>query len=481
MGEKVHKPPQSILRLLQRVNQVRKKLLWICLIIPLVLSPLYVNLIGVAAAPETHDIAVISVTPYPTTVGLGQLANVTVIIKNQGTENETFSVTAYYNNTTIETQNVANQAPNTNKTLTFVWNTTGITTGTYSINATASIVSGEIDKADNTLISPTKVKVVSPYITVLPRNTVVLTSTLGQNYTISIYTNYNGSDIWGYEFELTYNPLVLYGVKVVNGDLITEEGDLLFSEGDFNNTVGKLSLPGAAAINMSTIPYTKLASTGPGVLANVTFTIVGLGESPIIFGSKTRLMRTDGTNIIDYFDDLDPDPTRGKFLHGSFRNVLEAIHDVVVIGIDPYPQSVEKGELVTINVTIRNKGTAAESVSVKVYYGYDPVTGPLYPIGSPKILNVESASNKTISFSWNTTEASVGTHPITAIAELPEGITDINPDDNTLKIDDAVEVKLRESPPLPILEIFAIAAVIVVIMIVVYNLKQRKRKKPAFD
>ena len=121
---------------------MRKKLLWICLIIPLILSLPSVNMIGVAAAQETHDIAVIGVTPYPTMVGLGELVNVTVIIENQGTENETFSVTVYYDNTTIETQNVTDQTPNTNTTLTFTWNTTGITAGTYSINATASIVFG---------------------------------------------------------------------------------------------------------------------------------------------------------------------------------------------------------------------------------------------------------------------------------------------------------------------------------------------------
>ncbi len=156
---------------------MRKKLLWITLIIPLILSLLNVNMIGVAAAQETHDIAVISVTPYPTKVGLGELVNVTVIIENQGTENENFTVTVYYDNTTIETQNVTNSAPNTSTPLTFVWNTTGITAGTYSINATASAVPGETepDTADNTLTLP--FDVVSPYIAVLPRSTLDLTLT----------------------------------------------------------------------------------------------------------------------------------------------------------------------------------------------------------------------------------------------------------------------------------------------------------------
>lgn len=206
---------------------MKKKMFWVYLIIPLILSLLNVNMIGVAAAQETHDIAVVSVTPYPTEVGLGELVNVTVIIENQGTENENFTVTVYYDNTTIETHNVTNSAPNTNTTLTFVWNTAGIMAETYSINATASAVPGETDTADNTLKIDDAVNVFSPYIIVLPQRTVDDTLTSG-NYTVSVYTNYNGSDIWGYEFTLTYNPRVLHGVEVVNGDLITDGDTLIF-------------------------------------------------------------------------------------------------------------------------------------------------------------------------------------------------------------------------------------------------------------
>ena len=66
-------------------------------------------------------------------------------------------------------------------------------------------------------------------------------SAIGTNYNFSVYTDYNGSDVWGYEFKLTYNPLVLEGVEVVNGDLITEDnGIIMWMPGTFNNTVGTL-------------------------------------------------------------------------------------------------------------------------------------------------------------------------------------------------------------------------------------------------
>jgi len=455
---------------------VRKKLLWIYLIIPLILSVLSVNMIGITLAQETHDIAVVSVTPYPTKVGLGELVNVTVIIENQGTENENFTVTVYYDNTTIETQNVTNSAPNTNTTLTFTWNTTGIMAETYSINATASAVPGETepDTADNTLKIDDAVNVVSPYIIVLPRRTVDITLKPFQNYTVSVYTNYNGSDISGYEFTLTYNPGVLHGVEVINGDLITE--GVQFTEGEFNNTEGTLSTPGAAGLNTTTFPWVPINSTGPGILANVTFTIVGEGESPITLGSETRLVRGDRTNIIDDLTNLNPDPTKGKFLHGSFQNVLEAIYDVAVISVDPSPTLVEEGELVTINVTIRNKGTVTVSVSVKVYYSFDPTTGIPSNLIEKETVTLESGVNETLTFTWNTTNLDAGTYPIVAVAELLGGVTDINPDDNMLPIDDAVEVTALRGKPWPIWQIVSIIAVIIAIIVAIYIVRRKRRK-----
>ena len=457
---------------------MKKNLLLITLTVLLIFSMLSANMIGITVAQETHDIAIVSVTPYPTKVGLGlsELVNVTVIIENQGTENENVTVTVYYDTTTNETQNVVDQPPNTNTTLTFTWNTTGITMGTYTINATASLPE-DSDTTDNTLTST--VDVVSSYVTVLPRNIVDFTLTQGQNYTISIYTNYNGSDIWGYEFTLTYNPAVLRGIEAVNGDLITQ-AVTTFNAGNFNNTLGTLSKTGAYALNMTPTPPEPLASTGPGILANITFTIVGEGKSFITLGDDTLLMDTDGEGIIDLYDDLDPDLTRGKFLHGTFRNAPEAIHDVAVLSIESSVTLVYKGDPVTINVTIGNKGNASEFVRVRVYYGYDPISDePLYPIGSPGILTLENATNATISFIWDTTDAVTGTHALTARAELLSGLTDINPLDNSLKIDDAIEVKRVVGTSLPIFELLAIAVVVVVAVIVIYNvLKRRKKKYP---
>jgi len=424
----------------------------------LILSPLYVNIMGIGTAQVTHNVAVVEVTPYPTKVGLGlrELVYITVVVENQGTENENFSVTVSYDSTVIETQNVTDLDSDTNMTLNFAWDTFDIAVGTYSINATASIVPDETVTADNTVIS--KVYVVSPYIAVLPRATVETTLTPGKNYTISIYTNYNGSDIWGYQFALTYNPLVLHCVEVVNGDLITE-GDVTFIAGTFNNTEGRLRLTMACSLNESAPPpYPLLNNTGPGLLANVTFTIVGVGDSPIeliagMEGSTTELKRVDGSNIIDFLTNLHPKPTQGKFLKGLFQNVEEVVHDIAVTKLDFSPNNVTAGEPVTINVTIKNKGTLTDEVSVTVYWGF-ALGLPLHSIGDPKIVLTGVDEKKNVSFIWDTTEVPMGIYPLTAAVDLLGGVTDVNQLNNMLRIDDAVEVKWMHVDPITIVSVY---------------------------
>ena len=105
-----------------------------------------------------HDVAITSVTTSD--VYGGQIANITVVAKNEGNTVESFSVTVYCNVTSVGTQPVLNLLPGSQITLTFSWNTTGVTLGPYTVTAQASVVPEETDTDDNTLIDGTlKVKI----------------------------------------------------------------------------------------------------------------------------------------------------------------------------------------------------------------------------------------------------------------------------------------------------------------------------------
>ena len=99
---------------------------------------------------RVHDVAVSTVVAAPVVVPSGNSVTVTVTVVNQGNYTETFGVTAYYSVTPIGTKTASNLAPNAQIVLSFVWNTTGVAPGVYTIKAVAAQVPGETDTADNT-------------------------------------------------------------------------------------------------------------------------------------------------------------------------------------------------------------------------------------------------------------------------------------------------------------------------------------------
>jgi len=148
-------------------------------------------------------------------------------------------------------------------------------------------------------------------------------SAIGTNYTFSVYTDYTGSDVWGYEFTLTFNPNILEGVEVVNGDLITSGvGPIMWSPGTFNNTSGELSLTGNGFFAMP--PAIPPVTSGPGILANITFTVVAYGISNITLGDITRLIGYDA--IIEEYNIVD-DTMLGHIEGGIFYNTIKGDAD----------------------------------------------------------------------------------------------------------------------------------------------------------
>jgi len=98
-----------------------------------------------------HDIAVTNVEPSKTVVCQGYSMKINVTVENQGDYNETFNVTVYANTTIVETKEITLTSGNST-TITFNWNTTGLTEyQNYTISAYAHPVPGEINTG-NTFI-----------------------------------------------------------------------------------------------------------------------------------------------------------------------------------------------------------------------------------------------------------------------------------------------------------------------------------------
>lgn len=100
-----------------------------------------------------HDVAIISAIPSPTVVITGEGVNITVIVRNIGTENESFNVNVYCGELLIGTLPVVDFSPNNEEvTLTFVWDTSNVTPDRYFIRAEAGPVINEAFTEDNVYV-----------------------------------------------------------------------------------------------------------------------------------------------------------------------------------------------------------------------------------------------------------------------------------------------------------------------------------------
>ena len=98
--------------------------------------------------------------------------------------------------------------------------------------------------------------------------------------------------LWGYQVEMTFNPQVLHGVSVDDsGFLGSAGGTVLVAPGQgFDNVNGRLSLFGAFLFEKDPL-YLPI---GGGPLVIITFEVVGIGASPLVFGSDTGLANSTG-------------------------------------------------------------------------------------------------------------------------------------------------------------------------------------------
>ena len=231
------------------------------------------------------------------------------------------------------------------------------------------------------------------------------------NYTISIKTDYTGNDpftnyIISYEFTLSYDPSILNGVEVTNGDLIDGVG-ATFLAGPFDNEAGELSRtvafydPGGEVVS------------GPGTLAYVTFKVVGKGTSDITIGPTTQLIGWNWFAEPEYYPIIDAENMPTHIQQGTFDNRFP--HDVAVVSLTAQAEAAV-GSVVSISVEVANEGASDEDVEVVVSYDSAPIETKQVPL--------PAGESETVLFSWNTTGVTPDEYSINATATI-EGDGDI--------------------------------------------------------
>ena len=164
------------------------------------------------------------------------------------------------------------------------------------------------------------------------------TMDLDTQFSVDIVVDYV-ENLWGYQFWLSFDPAILHGVSVENGAFLgSAGGDVLVAPGaGFDNVAGELKLFGATIFFMGPPPSDEILPDGGGVLATVTFEVVGYGCSPIELGPETGLANKYGEWELmgEYcygWEYIPPDPPEpGKWVpyepwrqslgHGFFSNM----------------------------------------------------------------------------------------------------------------------------------------------------------------
>ena len=157
----------------------------------------------------------------------------------------------------------------------------------------------------------------------------------------------------------------------------------------------------------------------------------------------------------------------------SYPRNLPSDHDVAVTNVAPSPIVVKAGQIVTINVTVRNNGRYDESFYVRVYYGRVLIDRKL-------VQNLAPSTEALVVFKWNTSGVFPLKYVITAVAETVEGETRVA--DNTF-VDGTVTI-LPYPPFFPTLDwlilwiIIIVAAVMgIVLLFLVLSLDRIRRRK----
>jgi len=373
-----------------------------------------------------HDVAVVNVVPSATSVEPSQPLTVSVVVRNEGTEVESFNVSAYYDATSIGTLGITTLLPYSKALLNFTLDTFSIETGNYTITASIPLLVKEADLTDNIFVDG--------IVEVKPKQPVTIHDIAIVNVNISKSSVYIGD-------------LLQIDVSVINKGNGTETFDVV------------------AYCNSSSIETYQVSSFGPSALTKLTFT---WNTSFILEGfyqiSASAPLQED-INVSD-----------NTFVDGVVQVKAKPItppsefHDVAVLDLEPSSSYVYIGGILDMNVTIKNEGSFVESFNVTIYYDE-------YIAGAVFVDSLMPNCIETLVFHWNTTDVTEGHYTLSARAEHVTGEEDT--DDNYLE-NGVVEVRTAPAGrfvPCWLWWLLLLLLILMLILLAVWLCRRRKRKE----
>jgi len=318
-----------------------------------------------------RDVAVTNVVPAVDWVYQTWKDNINVTVANLGNITESFSVSASYDSTVIGTAPVTNLAPNTETTVSFLWDTTGVPVGNYTITGTASLVPYEsyFNTTNNVYVDG-----IVQVITAI--HDVAIT-----DITTSTDWAYQG---WPVSVQVTVSNLG----NVSEAFSVTAYYD--------SNTIG-------------TLPVANLPSKFSTVLT-FNWNTSGIAENNYTISAQASLVPFEYNTTNNYLAD------------GQVQ-ILTHIRDVAVINVTTSRTWAYEGMLVNITVTAKNVGEVTESFNLMAFYDANMV-------GNVSIIDL--APNTSISKVFTLNTAGVKLYINYTISGQAAAPFDYNTTDNVL-------------------------------------------------
>lgn len=245
------------------------------------------------------------------------------------------------------------------------------------------------------LLRSRPVQAITSNMTVFPSS---LTVGLGQNFDVDIVIS-DASDLYGWQFALTWNPLLLDAVSPTEGPFLKVDGRSTFFTYNISLEEGRI------IVDCTLLGWISGVSGG-GILVTLTFSSKNYGEC-----------------ALDLYETLLVDSKEQPILCQNTDGYVHVVmsHDVAVSTVDVFPLRATAGDIVNINVDVQNQGGYAEMLTVTVY-----VNSTL--IGTQQT-SLSSGSFANISFTWNTTSYS-GDYLVLANIDPVPGEVDLSDNAN---------------------------------------------------
>lgn len=379
-----------------------------------------------------HDVAIVEAAPSAESVEMGQLVSIGAVVQNEGTDVESFNVSAYCDDICIGTLQITALAPYSHVTLNFTFDTSTVDVGNYTVIVSIPYLVNEADITDNVFVDGV--------IEIKPKL-----------------------------------PTIIHDVAVTNVQISSNSvciGELL----QINVSVTNKGTE-AETFNVSTYyDFSLIETLQVNALAPNT-------QTTLIFVWNTSSIKEGFYQISAYaFLPRDIDVSDNTFVDGVVRVMARPplpppIHDVAVLSVSPSKTIVFIGEVVNIYVVVKNEGSCVESFDVTAFYDSN-VVGRLFVKG------LQPGSEIPLVFYWNTRNVAEGNCTLSAEASaVPE---ELNIENNRF-VDDVVWVKPWVFPAaweiprwllalLFLLAVFIVACLVVAILFALLWRRERKKK-----